>query len=113
MDDSYATLTAFPGGSQARATPIAAKYTRFSVVATAGDSAILPVAVPGLHFHVKKGGANALNVFPQGTPHPQILGSLDTINGASANTAFSLPAGKAALFFCASPSLWDVIQSAV
>jgi hypothetical protein len=113
MDNSYATLTAFAGGSQARATPIAATHTRFNVVATAGDSAILPVAVAGLHYYVKNGGANAMNIWPQSTPHPQLLGTSDTINGAAVNVAFSLPAGKAALFFCASPSLWDVIQSFV
>jgi hypothetical protein len=73
----------------------------------------LPVAVAGLHYYVKNAGANAMNVFPQSTPHPQVLGLTDTINGLAANTAFSLPAGKAAMFFCAAPALWDVIQSAV
>ena len=113
MDSSYAALTAHPGGGQALATPIAATYSRFTV-GSAGDSAILPLAVPGLKYHVKNGAAaNAMNIWPQSTPNPQILGTSDTINGAAVNTAFSLPAGKAVMFFCASPSLWDVIQSAV
>jgi hypothetical protein len=113
MDDSYANLTAHAGGGQALATPISATTTRFAV-ATAGDSAILPVAVPGLRYIVKNGSAAvAMNIFPQSTPNPQVLGLTDTINGASANTAFSLPAAKACIFFCASASFWDVVQSAV
>jgi hypothetical protein len=109
MDDSYATLTAHAGGGQALATPIAATYARFSVVAAAGDSSILPVAVPGLRYHVKNAGANPMNIFPQSTPNPQILGLTDTINGAAANVAFSLPAGRAAIFFCAAPTFWEVV----
>jgi hypothetical protein len=109
MDDSYATLTAFSGGGQARATPIAATHIRFTV-ASAGDSGILPTAVPGLHYYVKNSSAtNAMSVYPQSAPNPQILGSFDTINGLGPNVAFSLVAGRAAIFFCASPTFWEVV----
>ena len=55
MDSSYAAnLTAQAGGLQGNATPIKTTYSRFSTIATTGDSCVLPQAAPGLQLTDKK-----------------------------------------------------------
>ena len=104
MDDSYANgLTALAGGGQAGAILIAATKNRFTTVATTGDSALLPVAAPGLHYYVKNAGANSMNVFPN---------TGDAINALSANTAFALASGKMALFVSMAKGSWDALPGA-
>jgi hypothetical protein len=104
MDDSYANgLAALAGGGQAGATLIAATKNRFTTIANTGDSALLPVAAPGLHYYVRNAGTNSMNVFPN---------TGDAINGAGANTAFALAAGKMALFISMAKGNWDALVSA-
>lgn len=102
---SVSGLTALAGGGQAGATPITAKLTRFTTVATAADSCLLPPAAAGLSgIIIMNSGAAALAVFPNG--------ATDTINALAVQTAFSIPAGGRAEFFVPVTGKWGVLLSA-
>jgi hypothetical protein len=96
-------LTAHAGGGQGLAFPITTMISRFTVVASAGDSAILPVGVAGLSLTVINATANSMNIFPD-------TGS--TINGAGANVAYALAAGKTAQFVTTIAGAWHALLSA-
>lgn len=96
-------LVAHAGGGQALATPCTAVMNRFTVVATIGDSGLLPVAVAGLQISVANAAANSMNVFPSGA---------DQINALGASAAFALAGGKTALFECYVAGQWHAILSA-
>jgi hypothetical protein len=101
-------LAAHAGGGQASAAPIALPASgtaRFTTVATAGDSAILPSAPGGAYqpeVTVINAGAASMNVFPP-------VGS--QINNAGANVAFAVAAGKTATFYSIS-GVWHAQLSA-
>jgi hypothetical protein len=95
-------LTALAGGAQA-GTALAALYNRFTVVATVGDSAQLPVSAAGDCRTVVNASANSMNVFPQ---------SGDKTNALATNTAFAVAAGKSCEFFCTAPGQWHTLLSA-
>ncbi|PAY05448.1 hypothetical protein CK489_29125 [Bradyrhizobium sp. UFLA03-84] len=105
-------MTANPGGAQATATPITRTFSRFTTVATAGDSAVLPNAGGSLQYTIKNAGSNSMNVFANPTASAPMSGILDSINGNSNTTPFALAAGKAVKFFCCAPGQWDTILSA-
>ena len=96
-------LTAKAGGGQSGAASLTAMINRVTVVATSGDSAVLPAAVPGLQIMAVNAAGNTLNVFPNGT---------DQINALGASTAFALPGGKTATFYSANIGQWHSILSA-
>lgn len=98
-----AALTARAGGGQALGTPITAAISRFTVAATIGDSATLPVALPGANCTIVNYGATAMNVFPA-------VGG--TINALTANTAFAIPAGKGCMFMCPVAGNWATVLGA-
>jgi hypothetical protein len=111
-------MTAFAGGAQIGATPITKTYSRFSTVVTAGDSAVLPPAAPGLEYVVKNAAAaNSMNVFPAAASQGGFRGdgpnfpAGDAINTLSANTAFALASGKSCRFFCVAPGTWDSLPT--
>ena len=86
---SVATALTATGSTQATALLVTSELSLFGTVA-ASTGAILPLnAEPGDELVVVNGGANALSVYPQ-------TGA--TINGGSANAAFSVAAGKSARF---------------
>lgn len=87
------TITAKAGGTQAAAVQLIATLNKVTVCATGGDSVAAPKAVAGSVVIVENQGAQSLNVFSK-------LGSGDTINGASAATAYAVAAGKIAFFIC-------------
>ncbi len=89
-------LTAKAGGGQSGATPITTSIARFTTVATANDSAVLPAAVAGMEAFVINSGAAALAVF---APSGQSMNG--TLNGSA-----SVPAGKSASFISASDGNW-------
>lgn len=96
-------LTALAGGAQA-GTAITGRFTRFTTVASAGDSGQLPAALPGRVAFVKNAAAaNSMNVFPQ---------TGEVINAAAANAAFAVAANKAAEFFCVTAGTWEAILTA-
>jgi hypothetical protein len=94
VDDAQ---TAHAGGGQGSALQISKGFTRFSIVATAGDSAKLPTAIAGMMVRVKNDGANAMDVFPDTGAQ---------IDGAIANVAVSIPAGADMFFFCRATLQW-------
>jgi hypothetical protein len=97
-------LVAHAGGGQASATPITTQMARFITVATAADSAVLPVSVPGMSYTVMNAAAaNSMNVFPA---------SGEAINALAANTAIAVAANKTIEFVCAKAGVWHSILTA-
>ncbi|MDB5447278.1 MAG: hypothetical protein JWQ97_2595 [Phenylobacterium sp.] len=97
-------LTAKAGGGQAGATVCAAVINRFTTVATAADSGLLPAAKAGMQITVTNAHAtNSMNLFPA---------SGEQINSAGANVAFALAAGKTASFTSAANGAWHAVLSA-
>jgi hypothetical protein len=97
-------ITAFAGGGQGSAVALVSSINRVTVVASAADSVKLMAAVPGLEVTVINAAAsNAMNLFPA---------TGDAINALSANTAFSIVAGKTALLVCAVAGTWHLVLSA-
>lgn len=90
------------GTTQGTALAITNQTNEFTTVA-AGTGGILPSPEQGEFIFVANAGANALNVYPA-TGH--------SINPLAANTAFSLAAGKNALFWAASSTKWYANLSA-
>lgn len=95
-------LTAFAGGGQGSATQIVNGTARFTTVATAGDSAKLMTAAPGLAITVINNGAQIMNLFPA---------TGEQINNLGANIAFAIPSGAAADFYCTLAGTWHSIMS--
>lgn len=92
-----AALTALSGGAQSGATPLNMGFNRFTTVAASGDSAILPTVDGAVQVVVVNASSNPMNVYPP---------TGGTINALSANTAFSLAAGKTIIFFQAASGVW-------
>jgi hypothetical protein len=118
VDSSYQNnMTAFAGGPQLGATPIIRTYSRFTTVVTAGDSAVLPGAGPGLEYVVKNASANSMNVCPAASSQGGFRGdgpnfpAGDSINALTANAAFALAAGKSVRFFCVVPGTWETLPT--
>ena len=98
---SYADgLTAHASGGQANGWLITTMMSRFTTVATGGDSATLPVGVAGMNLIIINATATSMNVFPD-------TGS--TINALSANAAFALAGGKTATFVTTLPGAWHTV----
>lgn len=96
-------LTALAGGAQA-GTQLTLGYNRFTVVATAGDSAQLPVLTGSVMVMVTNSdSADSMNVFPP---------TGGTINALSANTAFAVAANKTVIFIQAADGVWYTILTA-
>ena len=79
----------------------AAVQGHWPVAASSGG--ILPSPEQGEFIFVQNSGANALNVYPA---------SGHSINALAANAAFSLAAGKNAVFWAATASKWYANLSA-
>lgn len=95
-------ITAHSGGGQANATPLPAMINRVTTVAAAGDSVLLPAAVPGLQIMVVNATAtNSMNVYPNGS---------DVINAAA--TVFAVAATKVAEFYCTNAGQWHTLLTA-
>lgn len=97
-------ITAHAGGGQGSATALIKGINRVTTVATAADSVLLPAATAGEWVVViNAAAANAMNVYPT---------SGDAINALSANTALSVVANKAIIFFCAVTGTWNSVLTA-
>lgn len=90
------------GTTQGTAQAITAQTNEFTTVA-ASSGGILPSPEQGEFIFVANSGANALNVYPA---------SGHSINALAANAAFSLAAGKNAVFWAATASKWYANLSA-
>lgn len=89
-------ITATPSGTQSTSAQL---NTGINVITTAaaGSGVLLPTNVIGTTVIVVNNGANPVNVFP--APG-------DSINGASANTAYVLPVGQLTTFWGTSATNW-------
>lgn len=96
-------LTAKAGGGQSGATLCSADISRFTTVATAADSGLLPAALPGMALNVSNAGANSMNLFPA---------TGEQINALGANAAFAVAAGKSVELYCAVAGQWHAVLSA-
>jgi len=90
-------ITAAAGGGQANAYPLNAQTNRITVVATAGDSVMLPPAVLGYEISIINAASKPVQVFGVGT---------DTVNGVAAATGVSQMALSTVIYSCGSPGLW-------
>ena len=91
-------LTAFAGGGQASGTLLSAMVNRFTTVASGGDSATLPPALPGMEITVINAtAATSMNVFPA---------TGEQINAAGANNAFAVAGTKTCTFYCTLAGQW-------
>lgn len=99
-------ITARAGGGQALATALTAQANRVTVVATAGDSVLLPPAVAGLVISVANAdAADSMNVYPSSAAQGGVTGG-DAINALAANAAFAILANKMATFTCFVTGTW-------
>src|ERR1700690_1717662 len=76
-----ATLTAHAGGGQAAATPIptATLMVNLGTVATAGDSIVLPPAIPGLWGFIHNTTGTNANLYANPNTNKKNGATLDTI----------------------------------
>lgn len=94
--------TAHAGGGRANALQMkfgTLGVHRYTVVASSGDSAALPLAVPGTWLVAINDGANPMKIYA--TP-----GSTDTIDGIAAATGVTLTNGNRAIFFSPAVGEW-------
>ena len=90
-------LTAHAGGGQNAAYPINSGIARFTTVATAADSAILPPSTVGLQVIVINSGANSMQVYGLGA---------DVINGVASGTGVAQAAGSISVYTCSLVGYW-------
>ena len=97
-------LTAAAASNQAGGVALSKTVNRFTVVATAGDSATLPAAVVGLVRVVKNADTtDSMDVFPA-------VG--ESINALSNDAAYALAATKCVMFVCGTAGKWDTLLTA-
>lgn len=97
-------LTAHAGGGQASATPITQALVQFSTVASAGDSAVLPPAKPGMIITVINTIATSMNVFPASQAQGGVTGG-DSMNGTQ-NAAQAVTNAAPVIFNCVIIGTW-------
>lgn len=92
-------LTALAGGGRSGATQLPNDVAILSVVASAGDSAVLPQATTNVTVRVIHLGAQPASIYGYASP----AGSTDQIAGAA---SFSQPAGTIIDYFCSTTGQW-------
>jgi len=96
--ESFAdNLIATAGGGQGGAFQIASEISRFTTVATAGDSSMLPPAVAGLTLMVIHHGVKPMQVYGNGA---------DTIDDQAATTGVSQMVNSVVVYVCTTPGKW-------
>jgi hypothetical protein len=98
-----AGITANAGGGRANAVVITGRIAEVATVASGNDSVVLPAAVASDTRFVINDGANALQVFANGT---------DTIDGTAGSTGVSLASGAKTQFVCYANGKWVSFKSA-
>lgn len=97
LESSQDNITAFAGGGQAGAFPLNSQTARISVVASIGDSIMLPPSANGLELLVINHGANAMQVFGNGT---------DVIDDQLATVGVSQMVNSLVIYSCATAGKW-------
>lgn len=92
-------IVAHAGGGQANGVPLTAMACFIATVGSAGDSLLLPAAVPGMELSVinQSSTVTGPNVFPQPG---------QTINALSANTAIAVAPQTVLMFYCGIAGAW-------
>ena len=97
-------ITAKPSGTQATSVLLSSVFNRVTVVATGGDSVLLPLAAPGLSIIVTNAtAATSMGIFPA-------VG--DTINALGANAVYALAGTKTVEFISHVAGQWHTLLSA-
>lgn len=107
-------ITATPSGNITTAYQLTAGISQVTVAASSGDAVKLPLTTGGVQGSTPGGGllmivingqaTNPINVFP--------AQAADTINALSGGTAFSLGAGKTAMFVVGNDGKWYTLPLA-
>jgi len=95
-------LIAFAGGGQGSATPLTKKVNRIVIVASVGDSVLLPSAVAGMDIMIENSGVNSMDVFPR-------VGQI--IAGLGLNNPLAVGAGIAVIIASPINSGWIQFNS--
>lgn len=93
LESSQDNITATAGGGQANAYQIVSQTFRVATVASIGDSVQLPPATPGLEVLGINHGANAMQVYGNGS---------DTIDDQAITTGVSQMSNSLVIYTCAS-----------
>lgn len=97
-------ITALAGGALSASTPVLTLGSNeVTTVASSGDSVVLPKAVPGSVIFLVNAGANALQLFANGS---------DTINGTAGATGISVANAKRIMCVAADLGQWYTILTA-
>lgn len=104
------TLTAEAGGGQVGATPLPAYINELSVCATANDSCMLPVGLPGLMVVNINDGAQSTQVFGQ-TLNPNTgvgdtIAAHNSVNQTATATGVAQASASVGIYFCFAPGKW-------
>lgn len=97
LESSQDNITATAGGGQAGAFQINSQTTRIATVASVGDSVMLPPSAPGLELLLINHGANAMQVFGNGT---------ETVDDQVATTGVSQMSNSLVIYSCATAGKW-------
>lgn len=90
-------LTALAGGGRPNAPQLTIGSNSVTTVASGSDSVVLPKAIPGAVVFVANAGANAMQVFGNGS---------DTINGTAGSTGISVASAKRIMFVAVAGGVW-------
>jgi len=96
-------ITALASGGRTGAPLLVLGSNEVTTVASGADSVVLPVAVPGSVVFVVNAGANALQLFANGS---------DTINGTAGATGISVANAKRIMCVAADVGQWYTILTA-
>lgn len=101
-------IIAHPGGGQANATPLLAAFNDVTTVATAGDSVLLPYAIPGTTVQVVNSGTAFMQMWARANnPHNGGLQDMISVQGTNTTvTNDSFGNGVLVGFICFRPGLW-------
>lgn len=98
-------LTAYSGGGQASAVPLAKAMVQVATSAADHDSVALPKAASGSLVYFANAGAHITDVYAK-------YQSNDVINAIITTNPFSVAAAKSVVFFCPKDGQWYAILSA-
>lgn len=96
-------ITALAGGGRTGAPALTLGSNEVTTVASGADSVVLPKAVPGSVVFVVNAGANAFQLFANGS---------DTINGTAGATGISVATNKRIMCVAADLAQWYTILTA-
>lgn len=91
LNSAVSGLTAKAGGGKVGATPLTGAVNTLAVVATNGDSVLLPKGFPGLEVWIDNAGAANAQVFGFGS---------DTINSVATGVGVALNAATLTIYKC-------------